>query len=150
VCAVYFFYSPHDRSFERDILREIRSERFVRVGAVLASAIAGILAIPGLASASPTRVPRVAVRAVIWPNLVITVAPKVFKKGTVVLKVKNRDSSAQQVEIDGSETQIIEPGETGRMLVTFTKPGFYTFALPDQQQTYAAGYNKAATRVKVT
>jgi len=122
----------------------------VWIGAALAFSFAVLLATPQLASASATSVPRVAVRAVIWPNLVITVAPKVFKKGTVVLKVKNRDSSAQQVEIDGSETQIIEPGETGRILVTFRKPGFYTFALPDQQQTYAAGYKKAATRVRVT
>jgi len=89
------------------------------------------------------------VRAVIWPNHVVTIAPKAAKRGAVVFTVKNRDTVPQQFQINGAETHVIEPGASAAITVTFTKPGLYSIALPDLAQSYANDYARLATRIRI-
>jgi len=109
--------------------------------------LAGVLAGSALAKkpASGTTV-----RAVIWPNNLVTIAPKSARMGSVVLTVKNRDTAPQQLQINGVESKLIEPGSSVTMTVTFQKPGLYSIALPDQSQSYANDYARNATRLKIT
>ncbi len=91
------------------------------------------------------------VRATIWPNLIITVAPKTFRHGTVVFKVKNRDTQSHRFSINGAETTKIGPGKSVALTVTFRKPSTYEFTLPDYEPTAANGYQAAVGgTVKVT
>jgi len=90
------------------------------------------------------------VRAVIWPNLAVTLAPKVLVSEHVVFKVENRSTKPEQFAIDGAETALIAPGNVVDLAVTFRKRGFYSFTLPDYQENSTNGYKPVGGRVKVT
>jgi hypothetical protein len=122
----------------------------LRAGLLATAALLTALAAMTGSAGARTRPTSTAVHAVIWPNHIVTIAPKSAKVGKVVVKVKNRDTAPQQLQINGVETPFIEPGGSGQLTVTFKKPGLYSIALPDQAQTYAADYARNATRLRVT
>ncbi len=119
-----------------------------RGGIALAALLGAVLLTAPMGSAAAK--PQNAIRAVIWPNQIVTVAPTAVKRGKIVLKVKNRDGTAQQLEVNGQSTPVIQPGGSIQVTLTFKKRGFYAFSLPDAQQSYANDYQHAGTRIKVT
>lgn len=118
-----------------------------RIAAAMLIGVAA-LAVAGAASAKPK--PATAIRAVIWPNQIVTVAPKSIRHGKVILKVKNRDDTAQQLEVNGQATPVIQPDGSIQVTVTFKKRGYYSFSLPDAQQSYANDYQHSGVRIKIT
>ena len=116
---------------------------------VAAAALLGTLLLVAAAGSSAAT-PQTAIRAVIWPNQLVTIAPKSVKHGKVVLIVKNRDATVQQLELNGQATPLIQPGGSVKVTLSLPKRGVYTFALPDAQQSYANDYQHAGTRIRVT
>jgi hypothetical protein len=98
-----------------------------------------------VASAAPP-----VVRAVIWPNLTITVAPKSVKHGTVIFKIKNRDTKPHEFSINNVQSEKIRPQTTVAMAVTFKKPNTYSFTLPDFVAGPKTGYQAVGGQLKVT
>ncbi len=135
------------RPYPEETVIRLVAKRSTWAGAVAA---AGLLLTTQLAGSAAAASAPVAVRAVIWPNMVVTVAPAKFKHGTVSWVVKNRAATPQQLQVNGKETPIIEPGGSIKVTFTFKKRGYYSIALPDQQQSYQQEYRRLATRVKVT
>ena len=91
------------------------------------------------------------IHATIWKNLVITVAPKTFPKGTVVFKVRNRDVQPHKFTINCAVSQSIRPGGSASLTVTFRKASSYEFTLADYVPTAATGYQSAVGGIiKVT
>ena len=119
--------------------------------ASLAAGLLLVLAAP--TSASPQRAtgaPPVTVRAVIWPNLKITVAPASFKAGQVTFVVKNRDSHPHQFSVNGVTWPKIKPHGSGTMTVTFKKPTVYSITLPDYFPAPNTRYVLPGGSLKVT
>ncbi len=79
---------------------------------------------------SATNTP-VVVKVTIRPNLLITFSPKAFHRGTVVLRVTNRNDRAHSFTINGVTTKTINPERTLLVTVTFKRAAIYTAALPD-------------------
>ena len=122
----------------------------VTVGIVLS--VVAILTLVGSATAAPTATAPTVVRVTIWPNLAITLAPKTFKHGTVLFKIKNRDSIRHEFLINGVTSSFIKPHMgTGTMTVRFAKPNLYFYSLPDYKPTsYLSPYSLTGGQVKVT
>jgi hypothetical protein len=110
------------------------------------AALVAMFASAQVASATPPPV----VRAVIWPNLAITLAPKSVKHGTVVFKIKNRDVKAHEFSINNVESAMIKPHTVVAMTVTFKKPNIYSFTLPDFLAGPKTGYQAVGGQLKVT
>ena len=106
----------------------------------------GSLSVAGAATAAK---PSNTVRAVIWPNTSVTIAPKAVARGSVTIKVKNRDKSPQQLEINGVKTPLILPGGSVQMTIVLKKPGSYSIDLPDAQQSYQSEEAHYSTVLKV-
>jgi uncharacterized cupredoxin-like copper-binding protein len=87
-------------------------------------------------------------KAVIWPNLVITVAPKSVSLGRVVFKIKNRDIKSHQLLIDGIESVNIGPDKTASLVVTFKRTGIYSVTLSATSES-EIGANNPGGFVKV-
>jgi hypothetical protein len=92
--------------------------------------VALALASTQVATPSPAAAPTV-VHATIWPNLIITFSPATFKKGTVVIKVKNRATKAHLFSINGVTSGKIQPHTTVPVTVTFKRAAGYTASLAD-------------------
>ena len=94
------------------------------------------------------------VRATIWPNLVITFSPKTFRHGTVLMRVKNRTSSAHEFMINGVTWRRIRPHASVTNSVTFKRRGIYQATLPDcgylSMCAPTAGDSGPTGRVRVT
>ena len=99
---------------------------------VSASLVAVVFALASTQVATPsTAAPRTVVRATIWPNLIITFSPKTFKRGTVVIKVKNRSSQVHKFSINGVTSANLGPHGVAAITVRFKRPAIYTATLPD-------------------
>jgi Cupredoxin-like domain len=121
--------------------------RSPRLFAIPVAALCGAALLTSAAAAKPK--PSNTVRAVIWANTSITVAPKAVARGTVKITVKNRDSAPEQLEINGISTPIIQPGGSVEMTVVLKKPGVYSLDLPNTQQTYQNEYHHYSAQIKV-
>jgi hypothetical protein len=119
---------------------------FFAVSLVLVSA-QPVFAAPKHTFAAPRPV---TVRAVIWPNLAITVAPDSFKAGRVTIIVKNRDRVPHQFAINGTTWPKIKPNKSAAMTVTFKKPSVYGMTLPDYYPGQGNRYVVPGASVKVT
>jgi len=71
------------------------------------------------------------VKAVIWPNLNITFAPKTLKLGTYLFRVTNRSVQAHQFLIGGVTSSEVGSHATRSVKVTFKKAALYLATLPD-------------------
>ena len=89
-----------------------------------------MLASTQVATPSPAAAPLV-VKATIWPNLIITFAPKAFPHGRVTIKVNNRASQAHEFAINGVTSRSIRPHTAGLVTVTFKRRGVYSATLAD-------------------
>jgi hypothetical protein len=89
-----------------------------------------MLAWTQLAVPSPAKAPRV-VKATIWPNLMITFSPKAFKRGKVVITVRNRTPQTHVFVINGVQSAAIRPRGVGRITVTFKRRAIYSATLAD-------------------
>ena len=99
------------------------------------------------AQASPPRVVNVA----ILPNLDMTFSPPKFKRGTVVLKIKNTTKAAHQFGINGVTSRLIRPNATGSITVVFKIPSLYVATLPDcDHLSMCAGGNPEGPKGHVT
>lgn len=121
---------------------------------IRAAFVAGfLLVVAALAMAAPLSAsspPTTTVRAVIWPNLVITVSPKSFKAGKVTFVVKNRDTSPHQFSVNGVTWPKIAPHKSASMTVTFKKPSVYSMTLPDYYPAQSTKYVTPIGSLKVT
>jgi hypothetical protein len=96
------------------------------------SLVAGVLVLVSAQVATPsTASAGLVVRATIWPNLDLTFSPKVFKRGTVVINVKNRSSQRHKFSIDGVTSGFVSPNRVVAMTVTFKRRGTYSATLAD-------------------
>jgi len=116
------------------------------LAAAVVFAVCGVLLFVGAAAAAK---PSNTVRAVIWANTSVTIAPKVVTHGTVTLKVKNHANTPQALEINGVKTPLILPGGSIEMKLVLKKPGSYSIDLPDAQQTYQSEEQHYSTALKV-
>ena len=100
---------------------------------VATSLVAGALMLVStqVATPSPAKAGLVVVRATIWSNLGITFSPKVFKHGTVVIKVKNRSPQAHKFSINGVTSANIRPHTVVALTVTFKRRLTYSATLVD-------------------
>jgi hypothetical protein len=67
---------------------------------------------------------------------VIHFSPSTIRRGTVLMKVTNKDLGAgndHYFEINGRTSADINPGATATLKVTFTRPGNYGATCPDEQ-----------------
>ena len=111
----------------------------------LAALVAFFVSAQVASAASPA-----VVRAVIWPNLAITVSPKSVKHGTIVFKIKNRDIRPHEFAINNVRSAKIKPQTTVEMTVTFKKPSTYSYTLPDYAASPKTGYLAVGGQLKVT
>ena len=116
---------------------------------VAAAAAAFVFALLVAAPAS-VAAGRPTVKAVIWPNYAVTVAPKSVPRGKVVFQVRNRESTPQQFAVDGVETVLIPPGGSASVTVTFARRGRYAYTLPDYQPNAEHGYKPVGGSITVT
>ncbi len=119
--------------------------RVVLAGSV--AVISVLAATAPLASGAPEKP---VVRAVIWPNLAITVSPKSVAHGVVVFKIRNRDAKPHEFSINGVSSDKISPHATIEMKVRFKKPSVYSFTLPDYQPSRQTGWAVVGGQLKVT
>ena len=130
-------------------MRASRSSRRRLRDASVILAAAALTFVTSVSAAPAAPPPPVTVRAVIWPNLVITVAPASFKRGTVLFTIKNRDSMAHVFEINGVKSKPIAPHKVVAMTVTFKKPSVYSYTLPDYLPSPEHLFVKVGGQVKV-
>ena len=87
----------------------------------------------------------------IWPNFSITVSPASVKHGTVVFRIKNRDTAwGHKFSIDGVVSQNIKPNTTVAIRVYFKAPGIYFFTLADANPQSEVGSKQIGGALKVT
>jgi hypothetical protein len=94
---------------------------------------AGLLAFGSVvnAAAGSAAKPRVAAVATIAPDLGLTMSPKSFRHGTVIIEIKNESSQAEKLEMNGVTSGWVYPHRTGSITVTFRRPAIYEANLPE-------------------
>jgi hypothetical protein len=105
----------------------------------------GALALGQTASATRSSV----AKAVIWPNLTITVSPKSVEHGTVVFKVRNRDKLSHNFAVNGVVSKPIKPNHVVILAVHFKKPGLYFLTLADPDPWTQVGTKQVGGTVRV-
>ena len=108
-------------------MQEVERLRLAAAALVAASLMLAVVPV----GASRRAGAQLVVNATIWPNLVITFSPGKFKRGTVLMRVKNRTGSAHEFMINGVTWQRIKPHTAASNSVTFRRRGIYQATLPD-------------------
>ena len=103
------------------------------VAATAASVLAAGTGLSARASLRPTA-PDTTARATLFTTVnvtekeyKITVSKKTAKRGLVVFKVKNVGAVQHGFQIKGRKTQLISPGKSATLRVTFVKKGHYPY-----------------------
>ena len=140
----------HHADWMKSVARSLRpTAETIRI-ATLALALLAMISVVLTRVGSATSARPLVVHITIWPNLDITVAPKSFRRGTVLLAIKNRDRVPRAFSINGLETRKIEPHKILRTRVTFTRADVYSFTLPGYVPTPETGWKSVGGRLKVT
>jgi hypothetical protein len=69
--------------------------------------------------------------ATIAPDLGLTISPKSFRHGTVVIEIRNESRQAEKFEMNGVTSRWVYPHRTGSITVTFKHPAVYEATLPE-------------------
>ncbi len=89
------------------------------------AAAAAALAVVAAAHAAPTATAQQV--SVAMTEFKFTLKPASVKKGAVTFVVRNTGSVAHDFRIAGKKSAVLQPGKSGRLTVTFAKPGRYPY-----------------------